>query len=262
MRDAGRHGGDEEMFCARGDGNGAGGADGMTGGGTCAEVRHALGVYVLGAIGPADRAVVDGHLAWCRACREELAGLAALPALLGRVPAAEAARPSRGGEGWDGDADLSCGAVLPRLLGRAAGIRRARRRRGAAAAAALLVIGAGSGVAAQRVLRPAESATSAPVAWRTVSGHDRATLASATVSYAPAVWGTRLDVQVGGITPGMSCQLRVISSRGREVAAGAWTVARGHLGAWYLASAPFPASSVRAFEITARGKILVRVPAR
>ncbi len=88
------------------------------------------------------------------------------------------------------------------------------------------------------------------------------TLASATVNYAPTAWGTQLDVQVSEIPAGTSCQLRVTSSRGQDVAAGSWTVAVGHLGAWYPASASFPASSVRGFEVTAGGKVLVTVPAR
>ena len=57
--------------------------------GGCDEIRHALGVYVLGAIDPAERTVVDRHLATCPDCRDELAGLAGLPALLGRVTLAE-----------------------------------------------------------------------------------------------------------------------------------------------------------------------------
>ena len=56
----------------------------------CAEVRLSLGVYVLGAIDPAERAQVDSHLAGCRDCRDELAGLAGIPALLSRVGAEEA----------------------------------------------------------------------------------------------------------------------------------------------------------------------------
>jgi anti-sigma factor RsiW len=56
----------------------------------CPEARISLGVYVLGAIDPAERAQVEGHLATCRDCRDELAGLAALPALLARVTAEEA----------------------------------------------------------------------------------------------------------------------------------------------------------------------------
>ena len=43
--------------------------NGMAG---CREIKQALGVYVLGAIDPAERAQVDEHLATCLECREEL----------------------------------------------------------------------------------------------------------------------------------------------------------------------------------------------
>src|SRR5215468_6671040 len=56
----------------------------------CADARVALGVYVLGAIDTVERTQVDAHLAGCHDCRDELAGLAGLPALLSRVDAAEA----------------------------------------------------------------------------------------------------------------------------------------------------------------------------
>lgn len=56
----------------------------------CPEARLSLGVYVLGAIDPAERALVDSHLVTCRDCRDELAGLAGLPALLARVGTEEA----------------------------------------------------------------------------------------------------------------------------------------------------------------------------
>ncbi len=58
----------------------------MNGHGECARARLELGVYLLGAIEPARRAFVEGHLAACPACRAELALLAGLPALLRRVP--------------------------------------------------------------------------------------------------------------------------------------------------------------------------------
>ncbi|TMR27560.1 anti-sigma factor family protein, partial [Actinomadura geliboluensis] len=51
----------------------------------CTDVRTSLGVYVLGALDPGERSQVEGHLERCPACRDELAGLAGLPALLGRV---------------------------------------------------------------------------------------------------------------------------------------------------------------------------------
>ena len=60
----------------------------MSGAGECARICLDLGVYLLGVIAPADRAMVNGHLASCPRCRDELAGLAALPALLRKVPLA------------------------------------------------------------------------------------------------------------------------------------------------------------------------------
>src|SRR6476646_3018257 len=60
--------------------------------GTCAGVRPQLGVYLTGAIAPADRVVVVRHLAACDGCRAELAGLAGLPALLRRPPVQAAAQ--------------------------------------------------------------------------------------------------------------------------------------------------------------------------
>ena len=58
----------------------------------CAGIRPLLGVYLTGAIAPADRAVVVRHLAACADCRAELAGLAGLPGLLRRPPVHAAAQ--------------------------------------------------------------------------------------------------------------------------------------------------------------------------
>ena len=60
----------------------------------CADVRQALGVYVVRAIDPAERVLVDQHLAVCPECRAELAGLVRLPALLSRITLEEAERTS------------------------------------------------------------------------------------------------------------------------------------------------------------------------
>ena len=56
----------------------------------CAAARVDLGVYVLGAIEPDDRAKLNEHLRDCPRCRGELASLAAIPALLRRVPNGQA----------------------------------------------------------------------------------------------------------------------------------------------------------------------------
>jgi|HubBroStandDraft_6_1064221.scaffolds.fasta_scaffold17028_4 predicted lipoprotein with Yx(FWY)xxD motif len=108
--------------------------------GECADIRPQLGVYLTGAITPADRAVVVRHLACCERCRDELAGLAVLPALLRRPPVQAAAQPP--GENtavYERDAGE---ALLGRVLGQMARRRRRRRRALAAAAAALAAMAA------------------------------------------------------------------------------------------------------------------------
>ena len=102
--------------------------------GECAQIRGELGVYLLGAIGPGDRVRVGRHLASCRRCRDELAGLASLPGLLRSLPPAEAVTT------WKQDAAES----LPRpsldaLISRM--IRLRGRRRLAAALAGVLLAG-------------------------------------------------------------------------------------------------------------------------
>ena len=89
----------------------------MTGVGKCADVRLVLGVYVLGAADPAERTLVRMHLAWCRDCREELAGLAGLPGLLRRVPAAEADELLTSEAGLGGRAPRTAGAARGAMRG-------------------------------------------------------------------------------------------------------------------------------------------------
>ena len=60
----------------------------------CPEARPSLGVYVLGAINPVERGLVDAHLASCQECRDGFAGLAGLPALLARLSPDEVSRIS------------------------------------------------------------------------------------------------------------------------------------------------------------------------
>ena len=124
----------------------------MTGSADCRDIRHALGVYVLGAIDPAERSMVDAHLSTCPECREELAGLAGLPALLRRIPVGEAQQladddldelPDAGLPGPEVPSD----EMLHSLLARTTQVRQARRWRGLAAAAAVVLV-AGVGGAA------------------------------------------------------------------------------------------------------------------
>jgi hypothetical protein len=81
----------------------------------CQEARVALGVYVLGAIDPDERELVDAHLATCEACRAELAEFADLPALLALVPAGEAIALAEGLSADDlfAGGDFTAGDLFP-----------------------------------------------------------------------------------------------------------------------------------------------------
>ncbi|HSB41365.1 MAG TPA: zf-HC2 domain-containing protein, partial [Methylomirabilota bacterium] len=57
---------------------------------TCDEIRESLSAYLDEALGPEERARVDGHLETCAECRRELAGLGGTVALLRRVQPARA----------------------------------------------------------------------------------------------------------------------------------------------------------------------------
>lgn len=234
----------------------------MTGFGPCGGVRHALAVYVLGAIEPAERAVVDAHLASCPQCRQELAGLAGLPALLRRVTQAEAAGLSAGDDA--GDRGLGSALALSALLGQAVRARRHRLRvQLAAAAAAGVIAGAGSvlgwnaaqGTADLFMPGPAAGAGSMAKAGA-VNPH---TLAHATVRYAPAPWGLRLQVRVSGIAAGTDCELEVISSSGQRLMAGGWLIT-GRPGMWYPAATWVPISQVRRFIVLSGKSVLVAIP--
>jgi hypothetical protein len=63
----------------------------------CAQTLE-VGAYVLGALSPGERDAFEKHLGECAICREEVAELAVLPGLLGRIDAATAMAVARDGE--------------------------------------------------------------------------------------------------------------------------------------------------------------------
>ena len=239
---------------------------------SCLHVRQSLGVYVVGAIDPAERAQVDLHLAGCLDCREELAGLAGLPALLGRVPFSEAEQiagfPSlktgfsseRAGPDPYQDANPADGEILIPLLSRVTQRRRVSRWRNLAAAAAVALIAAGTAAGVMSATGGSPGGAPATYAWESARATTSAGV-TADVKYAPAPWGTRLDAQVSGIPVGTTCQFWVIGAHGQRYRAGSWTIAGNWRGTSYSESVSAPASAVHAFQITSGGKVLVTVHA-
>ena len=229
----------------------------------CPEARVSLGVYVLGAIDPAERALVEAHLATCRDCRDELAGLAALPALLARVTAEEAVALAAG-DGPPRPAGRADGEAPPELLATVIDLTAARRRRrrwrdASLGVAAALIVAAGVFGGLRLGASPAPPRGRVGelpgTAQRPVADRHRRRPAGCPRAwqYRSMGWGTQLAVKVSGIPVGTSCQLWVIGPGGSRTLAGGW-VTDDHEGAvWYPGSAGMPAGGVRGFQVTVGG---------
>ena len=229
----------------------------------CAEARLSLGVYVLGAIDPAERALVDAHLATCRDCRDELAGLAGLPALLARVNPDEISRICADDTVYPNASDDPPEELLGTVLGLAEARRRRNRWRYLATAAAVVAIAGGlfGGLkaATSTTVTRTQIVNAGPGSWETVAGSNQATGVTATVAYSQQLWGNAFQVLVDNIPAGTTCQLWVIHPDGTRTQVAAWTTARDEGHVWYAGSMASSAGSISKFVITAGNKSLLTV---
>jgi Putative zinc-finger len=226
----------------------------------CPEARISLGVYVLGAIDPAERALVDSHLATCRDCRDELAGLAGLPALLARVSTEEAIALAV----TDGpDFPLDEMPEPPReLLATVLDLTTARRRgrrwreAGLGLAAALIIAAGvfgglrlGAGTAQPSTVAAGQLWAGTPNGgWE--SAHGQAGTLAASIKYRSMGWGTQIETLVTGIPVGTSCQLYAIDATGHRVLAGSWVTDDDEGTVWYPGSVDLPSKNVTGFQVT------------
>lgn len=174
---------------------------------TCHDMTLSLGVYLLGALEPADRAEVEAHLATCTLCRAELAELAALPSMLEQISlddiAPEPVTPSD--ELFERVATRAHAEGTDELT-----TRRRRYRRLTAVAAALAVV-AGGGIGS----------------WAIFGDHSsNDTQAQAgvhmTVALASQVAGTGYTVEVSGLPTDEHCKLIAVAKNGERDVAGRW----------------------------------------
>jgi hypothetical protein len=230
----------------------------MIGSPGCRLIREALGVYVLGAIDPAERAMVDDHLAVCPECREELASLAPLPALLRRVSVAEAERLTIAGAADESEPPAE---VFTGLMERAHAVKRARRWRGLAAAAAVIVLALGGGVAVASGLAHHSAGSSVSGQWQTVSGTNASTGVHLTVAYERQTWGTQMKVTISGegLRPGLVCQFEVENTAGQSWEAGSWLVPTHGGPDWYPATTWLSTRDLHGFKLMGNGRVLAQV---
>lgn len=220
---------------------------------SCRTFRELLGVYVVGAIEPSERAVVDAHLNQCYECREELAGLAPLPALLHRVPAAEAEGILLGTQATD-VAEPSP-EMLDSLLREVGAKRRTRRVRAMFTAAAAVLVAVGGAAAVSEAMAPHHPARFVDVASASKGA------VSATVRYGGSSWGTNMSVRVTGVKKWTSCEFYVLTKDGRKVLAGGWLVGKDSREIWYPVHSGVREPNVTGFQlITTDGRVL-QIPA-
>ncbi|HMA45862.1 MAG TPA: zf-HC2 domain-containing protein, partial [Frankiaceae bacterium] len=166
--------------------------------------RLEVGAYLLGGLEPRERAAFETHLAGCDVCREEVADLAGLPALLGRLSADEVLAP------------LPPMPARPVAARRRGSIRRpAARRRLLLAAAAAVVVALVVGMLALTGVLGGAGGSGPPVAARaalTAPGGPggpggRPDGPSGTADLTATRQGSVVAVRVWGIPAGQRCAL-------------------------------------------------------
>lgn len=185
---------------------------------SCHDTKLSLGVYLLGALDPAEHAEVEAHLRDCEACRAELAELEGLPALLSRLTIDEVA--------------VEPLAVPDELFERVAAQARAEQARGEpsrlvryrrlmAVAAAVVVLAVG-GVSWAALHSSGSGAKARPVVAAAkpfvVTSHG-VTMA---VTLASQTTGTGLKVTVSGLPRDEHCRLIAVAKDGSRDVAGRW----------------------------------------
>lgn len=249
----------------------------------CEDVRISLGVYVLGAIDPAERSVVDAHLNTCPSCRDELAGLAGLPALLGRVGETQiTALAEPPGPPDDLLEPLLAQAAAGRLR-RLRRLRRDDRWRGhwsgrwtplVAATAVLLVVAALFGGVLGGLSEDPRPPLARPsgTSWthpgpspsqktEELRASDTRTGVSARLVVTGRRSGTQAELHLKGVPLGSHCRLEAVDHYGRRDSMGSWEVAyRGY--STFTGSTMFQRDRVTSFRIvTDDGRTLLVIPA-
>jgi putative zinc finger protein len=226
----------------------------------CTDARLSLGVYVLGAIDPAERTLVDTHLVTCRDCRDELAGLAGLPALLARVNPDEVSRICADDTVRTATDDRPPGELIGTVLDLAEARRRRSRWRFVAAAAAVVALAGGlfgglRSISTTRIEKVPISSGSGQ--WDTVNATNSVSGVTASVAYSQESWGHAFAVEVDHIRIGTTCQLWVVHPDGTRTQVAAWTTAPDEGTVWYSGSMASSDKPISSFQITADRKVLL-----
>lgn len=230
---------------------------------TCNDATLSLGVYLVGALEPVERAQVERHLARCADCRRELDELTALPSVLDLlrledVEPIQAAALGIHSDGSDGLALIPPDDLFERFAARARGAatdepgsrhqqrsRLTRFRALTAAAAAVIVIGGGVGIG---VAVSGGHSSGINVSQGTVDMQ---------VHLASQANGTSMQIEVAGLPEDEHCRLIAIGKDGTHDLAGQWNATyAGKAKFWGSTSIP-KADLARLVLLGTNGQTLV-----
>lgn len=165
-----------------------------------------VAAYTLGALDAADRRTFEAHLDTCPRCAAELASLAPLPALIGRVERVDVERepdPRLARE-------VAAGAVRE--------VRTSRRRAGRRRAAVLAVVAAAAIVVVATWVR----GQPAPEPSSELATITDSTAGAAEVTVSPRLWGTEIGLAIAGLPQRGRYQLWAVDYDGSWTLAATW----------------------------------------
>jgi hypothetical protein len=210
-----------------------------------------LGVYLLGALDPAERPAFESHLSYCEICRGELVRLAPLPGLLNQIAPEDFADnlPATGIEGAVATAAFPITEPVPLPLpqtplpvpepvrgddrpksrpgnmppGRPGAVRISKRFWRVASVFLVVVAVAVGGIFGWGALRGGEQTAQPPqddgIVWSGTSADGTASVEARLIDHE---WGTEFRMKFHGMPPDRECYLKVFDHYGRFQIAGWW----------------------------------------
>ncbi len=218
--------------------------------------------YVLGSLSAAERREYELHMSQCPACREAVAELSGVPALLSQLDRAEVAAISE--SGTTAGTPLATPQMSPELLPSLLEKVRWRRRRtrittwvASAAAAVVLAVGVLVGLQGFSLTSPQQvTAASQPMAQVGTN------LLASTVSVSPQHWGTAINLRCVCLAPLTAhhdtLAMVVVGRDGSQTRLATWVAEPGHT-ATPAGSISTPVDQIAAVQVVAAdsGQVLL-----
>lgn len=224
--------------------------------------RHAMwdAAYVLGSLSANDRREFELHMAACPECRQAVAELSGVPALLSQLDREEVAAIDQSGTAAPAAPEMSPD-LLPSLLAKA----RWRRRRtrvitwvASGAAAAVLAVGVFVGVQGQSSAPQQQVAASAESMAQVST-----TLLTSTVQLSSQHWGTFINLKCVCLAPAYAhhdtLAMVVVGRDGSQTRLATWVAEPGHT-ATPAGSISTPVDQIAAVQVVAAdsGQVLLQ----